>query len=346
LYGRRARYSAAAAGLLIGVGAALRFSEVVFIAPAAADLALQRRYREMSACVATFAVAAAACIGVADALYWGDPFFSLNSAFTYTVVDRLSSRGYEPVLHYLMSLNEWTSVPVFVCAIAGCFGRWRRIALWWVVPMAILSALPHKEARYLVPVLPFYCISAAFGVGRLARLVATGLPFRGRVPAQWAALWLLVLFGSALVFEIGGFRFRKSSDGIVAARHIRSVGCSGAVAFEQSWRAGGRLYLRPCEVRDIDPDRAGDFTYLRAIVQAPDVEWVVLRTRGSDAAQRALERGSGFAFQPIPEAAGYVAARRTLQTSALDSMIRTFGSSEIATRSLTTSPRTSPRPPK
>ena len=36
----------------------------------------------------------------------------------------------------------------------------------------------------------------------------------------------------------------------------------------------------------------------------------------------------------------------TRHTSAFDSMIRTFGSSEIATRSLTTSPRTRPRPPK
>jgi hypothetical protein len=346
LYERGSLRTSIAGGALLGIGASLRYSELVFIVPAVFDLALRRRYLQLCACVMTFAVVMSACVAAADALYWGDPLFSLENAFRYTVVDRLSSRGYEPPFHYITSMTQWTSLPVFVCAIVGCFGRSRPVALWWVLPLAILSALPHKEARYLVPILPFYCIGAALGCGRLARTIVNGYSVHWRIPAQWAAFWFLVLFSSALVFEVGGWRFRKSSDGIVAARHVANVGCSGTVAFEQSWRGGGRLYLRPCDVRDIDPERAGDIAYLRTIVQPPDVEWVVLRTRGSDAARRALEREFGFAFQPVPEATGYVAARRTLHTSALVSMIRTFGSSEIAIRSLTTSPRTSPRPPK
>lgn len=311
LHDARAR-RAALAGALLAVGAAFRGSELIFVLPAMLHLLLDRRQKDLLLAGAAFILTAALCFGIADWLFWGEPFYSFRHLFRYTIVDRLSSRGYEPFWFYVLALPQWISLPVFVLAIAGCSRGGRRIAMWWLIPLLMLSALPHKEPRYLIPLLPFVSVSAAVGLGRALetiRAVASSSPAR----AERLALILVVLLAGAVICEVSAWRFRKPAEGITVARYIHGIGCAGAVAFEQTWRAGGRLYLPVCDVTDIDPGRITDRGYLESLTRQRYVEWLVIRsgTPGID-----VVFDAGFRQEAVSGAPSYFVARRTAGSTA------------------------------
>lgn len=306
--GRRASL----AGALLAVGAAFRGSELIFAVPAAVHLLAGRRYKDLVLCGASFAVTAVVCFGLADWLFWHEPFYSFRNLFRYTIVERLSSRGYEPWWFYLLILPEWIALPVFLLAVAGS-ARGRRVALWWVIPLLMLSAFPHKEPRYLIPLLPFVSVSAALGLQRLLRAIRD-LAATSPARAERLALVMFVLLGGAVVGEVAAWRFRKPAEAVTVARYIAEAGCAGSVAFEQSWRAGGRLYLRRCELTDIDPERRTDAAYLRSIADRRDVEWLVVRSGppGPEAWS-----GPGFRQVSVPGAASYLVVRRAALSPAV-----------------------------
>lgn len=178
------------AGGLIGLAAALRFSEAVFVVPAALHLWLGDRRAHAALLAATAGVVAAAITAVADLAYWGSAFYSLGNAWDYTLLDRLSSRGFQPFHYYLTSLQHWTN---WITAGFACVG-WRERALrqavlWGALPIAILSALPHKESRYLIPMVPFIAICAASGIARaVQRTQAAVSPDCAK---RWSSVWRL-----------------------------------------------------------------------------------------------------------------------------------------------------------
>jgi hypothetical protein len=303
---------AAAAGCLLGVAASCRFSEMVFMLPALAQLVLSHRYREAAIAICGFTVTCGLILGLGDLLFWDSPFFSFANVFDYTVVYQMSSRGYEPFYYYLSALHAWTSVPVLLLALYALKkGNWQ-VGLWWLIPIALLSLLPHKEPRYLLPVVPFLALSAAQG---LDHLLTTELVVSGRLwgfRKEAVALVLAVACVAAVVFEVGGWRFRKSDDGIRVAREITARGCHGAVAVEQLWRAGGRLYFRTCrEVRDLEDGVGADLAKLAGLAAEPDIEWLVLRSPAVEATQQSL-REAGFEREPMAAIAEYMVFRRVL----------------------------------
>ena len=119
-------------------------------------------------------------LGGTDLWFWGSPFHSLRKVVEFTLVDRLSSRGYQPLWYYVTSLNAWTSIAVAALAVYGARGSGWRVTIWWALPLAMFSLLPHKEPRYLIALLPFVCLSAALGLNRLLHLIAD----RGPIPVQ------------------------------------------------------------------------------------------------------------------------------------------------------------------
>ena len=117
----------ALAGILLGLGAAMRFGEVVFAAPAvlsvfygvrAGQIGAAWRVRVARAAVllAGFAVAFLFAIGVSDALYWGRAFHSLLTIFDFTLVQRLSSSGFQPPWFYLTHISDWSDLLLVVLA--------------------------------------------------------------------------------------------------------------------------------------------------------------------------------------------------------------------------------------
>jgi hypothetical protein len=297
LMGDRDAHRALLAGAAIGIAAAIRFSEAIFLIPAVLGLVLDRRRREALLLACGAIAIAVTVLGLCDWFYWGWPFHSLTHIVDYTVVRGASSRGYQSVLYYLTHLWSWTNLLVFSLALLAVRGRTRVAALWAFAPLLILSLFPHKEARYLIPILPFVSILAAKGLWDLLEgLEATSpnaLAGRSRNPlVRWSASFLtpararhaaFALIGLVLwagFFELDGFRFRRSEGAVRIARHLSGAAPADGIVIEQAWKAGGRLYLwRNRNVRDLQTERAGDSLYVETSVSPEAVRWVALRRK-------------------------------------------------------------------
>ncbi len=240
---------AAIAGTFLGFGGALRFGEFVFFAPALLHLAVERRWRDALVMGTAGLVTGGVCLGFADWLYWGQPFFSLTNAVDYTLIQRASSRGFQPPWYYLINATDWTNVVLLFLGMAAIVMADRRIALWIWTPVVLLSLLPHKEARYVIAVLPFLCI----GVALVLRNSAAFTTRRRRTFAVFAVV-------VAVLFELSSWRFRRSDDAVVLAQRINNLRPAG-VAVQQFWRLGGRLYLDKVNgplveiLEPVDPDQ-------------------------------------------------------------------------------------------
>lgn len=147
-------------GCVLGLAAALRFSEILYIGPAFLFLFLKKRRGRAFWLGAVSAAAFILAIGLSDAFYWKSPFYSLKNIVDYTLVKKLSSRGHEPFHYYISSIGLWTDFLTFALAIYALKLRNKKIYLWAFSPVILLSFLPHKEPRYLVPAMPFWAIMA------------------------------------------------------------------------------------------------------------------------------------------------------------------------------------------
>ena len=97
------------AGAALAFAASLRFSEAIFGAAALTQLVLERRYRQAAGLALTTAVISATLLGLADAAYWGEAFHSVRAAFDFTMVQRLSSRGFQPPWWYVVAVGQWST---------------------------------------------------------------------------------------------------------------------------------------------------------------------------------------------------------------------------------------------
>ena len=147
-------------GSLIGLAAAIRFSEIIYICPAVLYLCLKRSWGRAVIMGAVITTSFSFIIGLSDALYWKSAFHSLKNIVDYTLVKKLSSRGYEPFHYYVTAFSYWTDILTFILAIYALKIRNKKIYLWAFCPVILLSFLPHKEPRYLLPALPFWALLA------------------------------------------------------------------------------------------------------------------------------------------------------------------------------------------
>jgi hypothetical protein len=238
---------AALSGVCLAVAACLRFSEVVFMLPALTSPTIERRWRTVVVLMAAWMVAAGALQAASDMWYWGEAFHSAHAAFRFTVVDRLSSRGYEPPWAYLTALNGWTDVVVFTLAVVGTRRATWQLAFWCWLPIVGLSALPHKEPRYLIPVLPFVALLAAFGLRNVWRFIraAPTAPSSQRLAAA-----LLVALPLRCVAQAASYHVNRSDAQVALASVLDARPEAEAIAVEQAWKFGGHLYFRLHRVVD------------------------------------------------------------------------------------------------
>ena len=270
---RRGGGPALLGGLLLGIGAAFRFSEAMFIGPAMLVAVLRRDWLAAATVPVAAVLTLATIVGVADLIYWGEPFFSLRTAIDYTLLERGSSRGFQPVYEYLAILPSWTTLPVFALAVAGS-RRCGPETLWLWIPLLCLSLLPHKETRYVIPLVPMLALTAARG---LVRTVEWLRQDAGRLrSARWIGGVLVPMLALSLLHDAAGWRLRRTNEGVGLARYLRSQGTEG-VAAEHSWRMGGQAYLwRHEPVVDLPPERLATRDARAAAFQHS--RWVALRT--------------------------------------------------------------------
>ena len=240
-----------AGGALLGLAASLRYGEAGFVVAACLQLALERRWTHLVACALSSVLAAGAALGVADALYWGRPFASLLNIVDYTIVKRASSAGPPPAAWwYVTSVSDWATWPVIGLAIIGTRRATWQTALWTWLPIAILSALPPKEPRYMIPVMPFAALLAANGVRSILARWAVSPPVWHAAPVALAAALTL-----GFLHDAGGWRLRRSNDDVRFAPTLAAQATGGeGLAVEQLWRVGGHLYLGDVDpLIDLDP---------------------------------------------------------------------------------------------
>jgi hypothetical protein len=260
--------SVAMSGAALGLASAFRFSEAVFVAAAALQLSLQRRFLQVGLFFIVAITTLLVLIAVPDQYYWGEMFHSVRAAIDFTLVKQLSSRGYQPAWWYVVSIGQWTTLGVAGLALVGSVGNWRPF-VWAIVPLLAMSALPHKEARYAIPMMPFVSLLAAAGIRWTSDQARNRRSWMG--PAVMSALAI------GLVHDSSHYRLPRSNGEVEFARRVSAVIRPPALAAEQLWRLGGHLYLTSEILIDLDPESLQDPNYL-ATKLVPDA-WVALDGR-------------------------------------------------------------------
>lgn len=212
-----------AAGLLVGLAFADRFSEVVFLAP----LLLISRHRLR---VLTGAIAGIALLGgVYDWITWGAPFQSFIRFARQTVVesDFASRVKFQPFYWYIANIARWCAPTLLVLMYVGR----RKVPTFFfiIIPLLALSVVKHKEFRYLQAIVPFIAIAAAVGFAAL---------YESRRKLAVSLLVISVLWD---LYGLREFR-RKTMPAVMAAEAIDRDPRIRSVGVPQGWAFGGALF--------------------------------------------------------------------------------------------------------
>lgn len=255
------------AGIALGAAAAVRFSEAIFIVPALIHLFLDKRSRDALLLTGSFLVTALLVVGVSDAIYWGEPFSSAKNITAYTL-SWSTTRGYQPFYHYFTTVQSWSDWLTIGLVLVSLKLVPSRLALWAFLPLLLLSLLPHKESRYLLPAVPFLVMLAAAVFWRLLK--------EARGPRS--TLVLVLLLGIFLM-EVTFLRFRSSEAAVDAARYVASSpNATGVVV--QRWTSGGRLYLwRLPFFGRLTQEEMEDRDYFLSQVSPDEVSFIIVETQ-------------------------------------------------------------------
>lgn len=273
------------AGLVASLAFAMRYSEIVFVAPLMVEAG--RRWWRL---LAGFVFGALLFVGVYDWISWGTPFASLRAFARYTLLERRSSSrpgaATQPVWWYAAALPQWLAPPLWPFVWAVQRNASRRFVAFIMIPVVALSLIHHKELRYLQAIIPFAMILAAQG--------AVCWWQSGR---RKAVVMLLLLAAPLQLARIRSVE-KRTMPAVSAARAMRDRGVT-SVALSQTWAYGGRLFLpnpyelgippEPVRLRELAPRvdcvamfRSQITPEMRAIVEA-----MGLRDRTSFESRRA-----------------------------------------------------------
>lgn len=198
---RRERLLGAA---LLGFAVLLRLQDALLCMVLAATWPVRRRWRE-AAEVTVVLLGWALIFGLLDRLTWGSWFHSALAYWRYNWVQGKGALfGASPPGYYLRVL--WTSMPAVAAVLlpAVVLGLRRAPALGAAVALflAVHSAIPHKEYRFILPVLPAAMALAGVGLAaaaaQMGRRVPLGLAFA-------AALISAARFHTLTFGELGAY---------------------------------------------------------------------------------------------------------------------------------------------
>lgn len=157
---------------LLGAAVLLRLHCGLFAAGALVTLLAQRRFRDagvVSAVLAGWAV----LYGLLDLVAWGGFLHSALFYLRFNVLEgRAAEWGVAPPAFYTKHLVRSLGAHWVLLAVLAVLGLKR------ATPVVVLGAvflfghiaLPHKELRFIVPVLPLVCVAAGAGVDQVRAL--------------------------------------------------------------------------------------------------------------------------------------------------------------------------------
>ena len=251
------------AGVLLGLCTVLRYQNAILL-PAIVLMVAWRRGVKASAWLAAGMAVALVLGGLLDWATWGRPFHSLLVYFRFNVVESganqwgIAKRGF--YLRVMLSSNG----PIVLLLAAGFLAGLRRtwpVAVLALLYLVTLSAIPHKELRFLFPVLPLFLLCAAVGLaGLLDRL-----PFpagRRRAAAVGLGLAMGLLFAARarqVTFADIGQSMDSTEFGGPTSRLVWRAFDERNRLFEQ---AGRHADLCGLAAPAMNPYWTGGYTYL------------------------------------------------------------------------------------
>jgi hypothetical protein len=220
---------------LLGFAVLLRLQDAVICVALVGAWLARRRWRQ-SAEVVGVLLCWALLLGLLDRLTWGGWFHSAAAYWQYNWVQgRGALFGASPPSYYLRTL--WTSMPAVAAVMlpAVLLGAVRAPALAATVALflGVHSAIPHKELRFILPLLPAAMALAGVGLAVVATRVDRRLPVG-------LALLAAVISGArfhALTFgDLGAYEGQR--DGVSAYQDFAPVNRLLLVASEQPGLCG------------------------------------------------------------------------------------------------------------
>jgi len=190
---------------LLGFAVLLRLQDALLCLALVGAWLARRRWREALEVTAVLA-GWALLLGLLDRLTWGGWFHSALAYWRYNWVQGKGALfGASPPGYYLRVL--WTSMPVVSAVMlpAVLLGLRRAPALGAVVGLflAVHSAIPHKELRFILPVLPAAMALAGVGLAvaaaRVDRRIPVGLALLAALVS--AARFHTLTFGQLGAYE-------------------------------------------------------------------------------------------------------------------------------------------------
>ena len=184
-----------AAGALLGLATLLRY-QIVVLVPVVLLIVAWRRSLPVALLVAAGVGLVVGLGGLLDWVTWGRPFQAFVVYVRFNVVESganqwgVATRGF-----YLRTLLASSGPALIVLGLGFLVGLRRvwPVALLALVFVGVHSAIPHKELRFIFPVLPLFLMCSAVGLARL--LDRLPLPRRQQMAMTSAVgLALLALF--------------------------------------------------------------------------------------------------------------------------------------------------------
>ena len=181
------------AGLALGVGCMIRYQAIFFLPSiglwlvaaelAGSDGSVTARVRTLlgrRSSIVWFGAGlgvAAIAQGAIEWIAYGQAYHSLIASFDYNMTSGLApvEFGAEPFDWFLRETPAWFGIVPGILAIVGALAmlrgpraaEWRLVGLTAAMMFLALSALPHKEDRFMAQVLPLLALFAAHGAALL-----------------------------------------------------------------------------------------------------------------------------------------------------------------------------------
>jgi len=262
------------AALLLSLAVGLRLQNGLFCIGALAMLLADRRRKE-AALLLGFLLLGALAYGAVDQLTWGAPFHSARQYLRFNLVEgRSSDFGTAPFFHYVRALVTTEGLTVIPLVALTALGARTRPAIPLIALGFFLvhSFIPHKELRFLFPIIPLLCAQAALGLDRLADrragfgLIALAALSLATLPTL--TFWRLGIenpSGSAI--DYAGPENRL----LLKARSLPDL-CGLKIASIDNWRTGGYAYLHQrVPMYRFEPPGAGEGHYNYVIAKRGSV---------------------------------------------------------------------------
>ena len=277
------------AGVLAGLAAATKYNAVILLVPLGLSQLLYA-WRAPGRRFPTLLGGRALAIGAAFALAFavGVPFILFDFARFSQAMGDLShvlSLGFTPGdrtngwwYHLSISLGRGLGLPLLACGMAGFVvvarRDWRTGLLLFSFPaayFAVAGSFGLQFARYVLPIVPFLCVTAAVAVTALTRHVASP---RWRAGAT-AAVALAVVLPSAMSIVAFDRVVARTDSRVLAAEWLARHGEPGASVLVSGSRYGYPQFDRAFRTWRWDRDLLAFVDGRRRAEGQPD--WIVLQ---------------------------------------------------------------------